>query len=195
MDRYHITAPTLQRPPKSEAEAFGAATWLWMQAPDHRHLPLQALQQLLLPPVQAGQYLLLHAQTSSGSQPVAYMGWAYLDANAESRYLEHPLRGLQTSDWCSGDRMWVTDWITPFGHTRALYAIGRQLLPQVCFRYLDHLGNERGLRVRYYRGRAITPEQERQWWGARPMLAPRVSNSSTTFLQPGFSHSTAGVTS
>lgn len=171
MDNYLITAPTLNRPPHNEAEAFGAVTWLWMQSPDHRTLPLQALQQLLLPAIQTGQYLLLHARTPTGSQPVAYMGWAHLNAEAESRYLAHPLRGLQPADWRTGDRMWVTDWLTPFGHAHALRAMVLDLLPQVCFRYLHHRGNERGLRIKTYRGRAISPDQARQWWRARPMLA------------------------
>ncbi|MEK9802562.1 MAG: toxin-activating lysine-acyltransferase, partial [Curvibacter sp.] len=107
----------------------------------------------------------------SGLQPVAYLSWAHLSAEAESRYLDHPLRGLQPADWRSGDRMWAIDWITPFGHAHALRASILRLLPQVCFRFLYHRGNERGLRIKTYRGRAITAEQARQWWLARPMLA------------------------
>lgn len=180
-----ITAPTLDRPPHNEAEAFGAVTWLWMQSPDHRSLPLQALQQLLLPAIQAGQYLLLHTGTADSKQPVAYMSWANLSAEAESRYLAHPLRGLAPTDWRSGDRMWVTDWITPFGHAHALHTLGRSLLPLVCFRYLHHRGNERGLRIKTYRGRAISPDQARQWWRARPMLAPAPDNrTSPSFFNP-----------
>lgn len=172
-----IIAPTLNRPPHSETEAFGAVTWLWMQSPDHRTLPLQALQQLLLPAIQTGQYLLLHERRATGHQPVAYMSWAHLSAEAESRYLDHPLRGLQPSDWRSGDRMWVIDWITPFGHAHQLHTHGRELLPQVCFRFLYHRGNERGLRIKTYRGRAISAEQARQWWLARPMLAAAQSGT------------------
>ena len=171
MDSELIIAPTLNRPPHSEAEAFGAVTRLWMQSPDHRTLPLEALQQLLLPAIQTGQYLLLHSPTPTGRQPVAYMGWANLSAQAESRYLAHPLRGLQPLDWQSGDRMWVMDWITPYGHALALRAMVLKLLPQVCFRYLHHRGNERGLRVKTYRGRAVSPALARQWWQMRPMLA------------------------
>lgn len=171
MDDLLITTPALGHPPRSETEAFGAITWLWMHSPDHRTLPLQALQQLLLPAIQTGQYLLLHECTAAGHQPVAYMSWAQLNAEAESRYLDHPLRGLQPGDWRSGDRMWVIDWITPFGHSHALRGSILRLLPQVCFRFLYHRGNERGLRIKTYRGPAITAEQARQWWLARPMLA------------------------
>lgn len=177
MDNHLITAPTLNRPAHSEAEAFGAVTWLWMQSPDHRTLPLQALQQLLLPAIQTGQYLLLHERSTTGLRPVAYLSWAHLSAEAESRYLDHPLRGLQPADWCSGDRMWAIDWITPLGHAHALRASILRLLPQVCFRFLYHRGNERGLRIKTYRGRAISAEQARQWWLARPMLAATQSGT------------------
>lgn len=177
-----ITAPALNRPPHNEAEALGTAVWLWMQSPDHRALPLEALQKLLLPAIQAGQYLLVHTRTAAGKQPVAYMSWANLDARAESRYLAHPLRGLQRPDWQSGDRMWVTDWVTPFGHALALRAVVLKLLPQVCFRYLHHRGNERGLRVKTYRGRAIHPDQARQWWLARPMLAAPPDNRAAAIF-------------
>jgi cytolysin-activating lysine-acyltransferase len=81
--------------------------------------------------------------------------------------------------------MWVTDWITPFGHAHDLYTTGRELLPQVCFRYLYHRGNERGLRVMSYRGRAITPDQARQWWRERPMLAPPSDSPvATVYFNP-----------
>ena len=185
MDNYLITAPTLDRPPHSEAEAFGAAAWLWMQSTDHRTLPLEALQTLLLPPVQAGQYLLVQARTAQGIQPVAYMAWANLSAEAESRYLAHPLRGLQAADWRSGDRMWVTDWITPFGHAYVLRSLVLQLLPKACFRFMYHRGNERGLRIKTYRGRAVTPAQASQWWQERPMLATPQSSTPALDLLRG----------
>lgn len=166
-----ITAPALGLPAHNDAETFGAATWLWMQEPDHRDLPLLALSQLLLPPIQCQQYILASEAVGETTRPVAYLAWANLSAEAESRYLHNPARGLRQQDWHSGDRMWLTDWFTPFGHAKAFRAALRELLPVVCARALYHRGNERGMRVMTFHGKAVSPAQERQWWRERPMLA------------------------
>ncbi len=179
-----IIAPALNLPSYSELEVLGAATWLWMHAPDHQDLPLHALGELLLPPIRCQQYILLSSREGAACKPLAYLAWANLSEEAESRYLHHPARGLRPRDWSSGDRMWFTDWFTPFGHAQDLYRAVRSLLPDVCARYLDHRGNERGMHVRTYRGTRVTKEQARRWWQERPMLASSGPLQAAAFLSP-----------
>lgn len=170
-DTLKIISPALRSLPQTEAEAFGFVVWLWMQTADHQDLPLCALHYLLLPPIKRGQYALALAQVGGVTQPVAYMAWANLDADAESRYLHNPATGLMQNDWASGDRMWITDWFAPFGHARPFGRTLRKLLPNSCARYLDHRGNERGMNVRTCEGAQVAYAQARQWWSQRPMLA------------------------
>ena len=43
----------------NDAEIFGSAVWLWMQGPNHRNLPLHALDRLLRPAVRIQQFALV----------------------------------------------------------------------------------------------------------------------------------------
>ena len=170
IDSFSITAPALGAPAASEAEVFGAVTWLWMQTPGHRDLPLYALSKVLLPPLKAQQYMLASASDGNTLRPVAYVAWANFNADAESRYL-HSAAAIRPEDWNSGDRMWITDWFSPFGHSVALRKTVGKLLANSCLRSLYHRGQERGLRVMTFRGYNVSRQQAKAWRQARPMMA------------------------
>jgi hemolysin-activating ACP:hemolysin acyltransferase len=93
-------------PEPGDAEVFGLVTWLWMHSPNHRHLPLHALGDQLLPAVLLRQFAVAIRQANGASQPVGYLAWANLNAQTESRYVSRPLYGLAPDEWTSGDRMW-----------------------------------------------------------------------------------------
>jgi cytolysin-activating lysine-acyltransferase len=182
---FTIIAPALQAPSHSEAQTLGAVVWLWLQAQSHRNTPLHALTTLLLPALRSGQFILALADQPHTSvqtrTPVGYLAWACLCAQAESRYVHRPASAMREADWCSGDRMWFTDWLTPFGHTQAFGAAVQQLLPHAFARALHHRGDERGLRVQHFRGRHTTKAQAQQWWQARPILAQAPPPSAPSF--------------
>lgn len=168
-----IHAPALnpQAPVPSEAELLGSAVWLWMHSRTHQNMPLQALHALLLPPLRLGQYMLAVEQLGNGSRPVAYVGWANLSPEAESRYIANPYHGLQPQDWNSGDRMWMTDYFIPFGNVRPIHRQLQALMCNASFRYLYHRGQEQGVKVLTFSGSRVDRQQTRQWWRERPMLA------------------------
>ena len=58
------------------------------------------------------QYLLLKDQHGN---PVGYASWALMSVEAEVRYIKQS-SALSPEDWRSGDRLWIIDLITPFGH-------------------------------------------------------------------------------
>ena len=173
---FTITAPALGATTGSDIEAFGSIIWLWMHTPQHRDMPLHALNQVLLPPLKAQQYILASALNNGVLRPVAYMCWANFSADSERRYLADA-NAIPTSDWSSGDRMWATDWLTPFGHSAKFSKAVLSLLPGACFRGLYHRGDERGLRVKTFRGDNVSRLEANAWWQARPMLALPVSHS------------------
>ena len=166
-----LIAATSDQPLLSEAEYFGSAAWLWMHSPTHRKLPLHALNELLLPAIRLNQFVLVMEVLEQGSRPVAYFGWANLNAQTESRYIRNPLTGLVPEDWNSGDRMWLTDYFVPFGNVGRIHKLLESLLCKASLRYLYHRGNERGVRVRTFTGADVDPAYARQWWSERPMLA------------------------
>lgn len=152
-----------------EAEVFGAATWLWMHSPAHRDAPLNLLSILLLPAIKTRQFVL----ASENGKPVFYLGWAWLSADAETRYLTRAPQCMPIDDWTSGDRLWLLDWIAPFGHTRTMRTlIGRRLFPGWCARSLYHRGAEKGLRIVNFHGLAVTPHEARHWFAQHPCALP-----------------------
>ena len=51
LDNLELLAPAFSEAPWNEAQALGAAVWLWMHSAAHRDAPLHALNALLLPAI------------------------------------------------------------------------------------------------------------------------------------------------
>ena len=163
---YDVHAPLLLGGDRSEAEVFGAAVWLWLHSPQHRDLPLHALPTVLLPIIRHQHYMLV----SRGSQPLCFISWMWLNAAAEARYLTQPAILVQEADWASGERLWIRDWIAPFGESRAMSGlVTRMLFPDRCFRALYHRGAETGQRVMNFRGQQVSAGQARAWRATHPL--------------------------
>ena len=98
------------------------------------------------------------------------MSQAWLSPEAEARYLTQPAILMPQSDWNSGDRMWVCDWVAPFGHTPDMSRLVRQdIFPRQCWRSLYHRGHETGLRVMNFSGAQVSREEARQWRVQHPL--------------------------
>jgi len=165
-DRFDIIAPGLIDEPWNEATVLGSVTWLWMHSSAHRDAPLHSLPRLLLPALKHRQFVL----GSEAGKPVVYLSWLNLSASAEQRYVECSPLVRDDADWNSGERLWLNDFVAPFGHTTDLARlIQRRLFPNRCMRSLDHHGEERGLRVKTHMGIGVIPEQARAWFAAHPL--------------------------
>lgn len=166
-----IAAPVIDELAQSEAEIFGSVVWLWMNSKSQSDMPLNALALWLLPALQFKQFVLAYETNGLHVKPVAYMAWAQLSAEAESRYVNNAALGLRLNDWQSGERFWITDFCAPYGHASDFAQVLAATLPEFCFRSLYHRGAERGMRVHYFRGKHVPLEQAKQWWSERPILA------------------------
>lgn len=164
-----IKAPLLLGGEQNEAEVLGATVWLWMHSPMHRDAPLHALPTLLLPIIKRQQYVLV----VENERPVFFLSWAWLNEEAEARFLTRPSIEMKEEDWDSGDRIWFCDWIAPFGHTRAMQTLIRHdLFAEHCWRALYHRGAERGKRVVMFHGKHVTREAAQRWQLNHPLAAP-----------------------
>ncbi len=168
INNFDITAPAVLGGTFSEAEVLGSTVWLWMHSPTHREAPLQVLSTLLLPAIKTGQFVL----AVENSKPIFFLSWASMNEEAESRYLNNPPHCMQEADWASGERMWILDWVAPFGHShKMIHLLKRHLSGQRWMRYLHHRGNERGLRVKTFKGIGVMPEEARFWFETHPVAA------------------------
>jgi cytolysin-activating lysine-acyltransferase len=167
---FEIVAPRLVDCDFNEATVFGSAAWLWLHSERHRNIPLHTLSTLLLPAIKHKKFILV----SESGKPVFYFSWADLSEEAEQRYLRHSPEQMRDEDWCSGERMWVLDWIAPFGHNNLMNRLlKRKLLAGRCMRTLYHRGSETGMRVKKLHGIAVLPEEARAWFDAHPTVLDR----------------------
>ncbi len=170
-------APGIRPTAKSEAEIFGAMVWLWMHSPTHQPCPIRELERLLLPALKTGQFVMA-LQNTDQQQPAGLMTWARFSQDVEGRYLQTLDRTLQPGDWLSGDRPWILDWVVPFGQVTTVASAVRRLHACRSFRGLYHRGDQTGLKVLYFRGRAISKAQEADFWASRPL--PSCMNQHST---------------
>ncbi len=96
---------------------LGHATWLCTRSPAHRLLFVQDFDWRVLPPMLFDQYKLYFDGASEGL-PVAFVSWALLNEAAEQRFVD--TQRLSPGDWRSGQRLWLVDFVTPFGGTRRI---------------------------------------------------------------------------
>lgn len=166
-DGIDLIAPTLFDQPCPEVEALGATVWLWMHSAAHRDAPLHTLPTLLLPTIKSGQFVL----GIEAGKPVFYLSWAAFDADAEARYLQLPRIHVREADWCCGDRLWILDWVTPFGHSRILRRLlHRVLMPYQCASWLYHKGVDRGgLSVMRSHGAQVSRATAQAWFTQHPL--------------------------
>jgi cytolysin-activating lysine-acyltransferase len=159
-----IVAPGLLEQPWNEAEIMGGVVWLWMHSASHRNFPLYTLPVLLLPAIRNRQFLF----ASEAGKPVFYLSWANLSLEAEKRYLANSPLLMPVADWNSGDRMWILDWVAPFGHTPVMSRLVlRRFLVNRWWRALYHRGNERGLKIKTFQGASAS--SARAWFAAHPV--------------------------
>ncbi len=153
--------------PYNQAEALGSAIWLWMHSKRHQQVTVAELTGLLLPAITRGQFVL----ATEGGKPVFYSSFAYFDAERERLFIDNPQRLLANEDWHSGDRYWVIDWVAPFGHSlRALEALRRELMPEVCVRALSRPKKDGSVAVYQITGRRVDRQRARDYFDDRPLL-------------------------
>lgn len=167
-----IIAPALGPLQQSEAEIFGSVVWLYMQSHIHQGMPLSELKKLVYPPLSKGQFVLATENHAGHTRPVGFMSWANFNAEAEARYIKTLHDRLTVDEWNNGDRPWIVQYFAPFGHASRFWKTVQNSLLQARWRALYHRGDERGLRVLYFRGSQVSRQQELDWWSARPLSTP-----------------------
>jgi len=107
---------------------FGEVVSVMMRAQQFRDLPLKQLQEMVVPPLMLGQFLVAEAQSKAQGfvTPVAAALWARVSKEVDQRLsqnLDEPLQ-LAPKDWNSGDIGWL---IVLVGNVQALAPLLKQL--------------------------------------------------------------------
>ena len=110
-------------PPPHVLDLMGRIVWLLQQSPGYEDAELDRIDALFFQPL-----LMDHLRVFvRNERPIGLVAWAYLNTEAEARYLDTGL--LYPSDWQSGDRFWFTDFLAPFGNVAPLTRAACSLIP------------------------------------------------------------------
>jgi len=108
--------------------AFGEILGVMMRTQPYRAMPLAAVAALVVPAVNAGQFIVAEAQSNESGivTPLAVILWASVSADVDRRLsqtLDQPV-SLAANEWKSGDIPWL---IATAGDTRMLNHMLKQL--------------------------------------------------------------------
>ena len=101
--------------PRSNADVLGEILWLYAHSPLHKRLRLFEVEQYVLPAVKHGRYRIYKRD----GMPIGYVGIARLSKEIEDVWVSGKYV-LQPDDWVSGDRIWILQFVAPFGDTLAV---------------------------------------------------------------------------
>jgi cytolysin-activating lysine-acyltransferase len=109
--------PAQQTAQPDNIAVLGHVLWLMSQSAVHKHVFVADFEWLVMPAVLHGQYRIWRDKNEQGHLvPIAYVSWAFLDDDAETR-LKSGIKRLRPTDWKSGPNAWLIDIIAPFGGT------------------------------------------------------------------------------
>lgn len=131
------------------AQVFGEVAWLFARSPLHYEMPVRKLEQWAFPPIVLQQFRLYRRE----GRPVAFFSWAFLSEAVEKKYALSP-QSLEPGEWRSGERLWIIDFIAPFGDTaRVMRDLRETVFPNDVGRALRPFHNKNELRVIYFHGK------------------------------------------
>ncbi len=100
----------LGEPQRSNSDVLGEILWLYAHSAIHRRLKLYEVEQYVMPAIKHSRYRIY----KRGDMPIGYVGIARLSKEVEEPWLAGEYY-LQPEDWISGDRLWIMQFVVPFG--------------------------------------------------------------------------------
>ena len=102
---------------KNPSAMLGAAVWLMLSSPGHKHLFVTDFEWLVVPPILAKQFRLYRRD----NVPIGFVSWARVSEEVEMRIINGSVK-LSPKEWTGGDRLWIIDVIAPFGGVEDIMA-------------------------------------------------------------------------
>lgn len=88
-----------------------------MNSKVHRKYMVMDIPDIILPPIHLNQFRIYR---DANKKPIGLVTWAWFDDKTEKKYLSGQTV-LKLEEWKSGDNLFFTDFIAPFGHTKKIF--------------------------------------------------------------------------
>lgn len=113
---------------KQIAGSFGDIVTLLLRSPSERKRPIEDLEWMVIPALQAGQFAVAEAQSQETGTvtPAGVVLWANVSESVDQRLardLDQPMR-LAAEEWRSGSIPWI---VAAFGETKVVGGLLQQL--------------------------------------------------------------------
>lgn len=125
---------------KNPSAMLGAAVWLMLSSPGHKHLFVTDFEWLVVPPILAKQFRLYRRD----NVPIGFVSWARVSEEVEMRIINGSVK-LSPKEWTGGDRLWIIDVIAPFGGVEDIMADLNKAFEGQTVKYIQ--ADENGRRV------------------------------------------------
>jgi hemolysin-activating ACP:hemolysin acyltransferase len=110
LDDNATSQPTSAPHHRNNTTLLGEVAWIMLRIDERRGLYLWDFARLVMPAIGLRQFRLYYDRTV----PIAYVSWAFLSAEAETRFLADATT-LRPEDWASGDRAYIVDFVAQQG--------------------------------------------------------------------------------
>ncbi|RED13904.1 toxin-activating lysine-acyltransferase [Pontivivens insulae] len=142
----------------SASAVFGEMVWLYSRSEIHKNWPINSVHQWLTPALKARQYRIYHKR----GKPIGFVTWARLSAKVEEAYVRNP-GSLTPDNWKSGERIWLIDFVAPFGDAKQISRdLRNTVFPDDVGRFLRAKPGSNLLQIHYAHGhRALSAARDR----------------------------------
>lgn len=96
---------------------IGEVAALMMLSKVHRKMQVRDIADIILPPINLSQFRIYH---NSKQEPVGFVAWGNFDSATLQKYLSGSVV-LTKKEWNSGNSLFFTDFISPYGHTKKIF--------------------------------------------------------------------------
>ncbi|PZP84677.1 MAG: hypothetical protein DI582_08115 [Azospirillum brasilense] len=117
---------------------IGEIMSLMLASKSHRQYQVRDISDVLFPAINLGQYTIYRDQNR---QPIALVTWGRLSAKVEKEYLavNHV---LSEKELASGDRLYIMEFIAPYGHTKQVEGhLRKHVFPNECAHHVRPTGD------------------------------------------------------
>ncbi|MFZ8864977.1 MAG: toxin-activating lysine-acyltransferase [Rickettsiales bacterium] len=104
----------LKLPRNKSYELLGEISSLLLSSKLHRQYRINDIGTVFLPPIHLNQFRIYK---NKDVDPIALVTWAFFSKEIKEKYLTKKYL-LKPEDWKSGDRLWLIDFLAPFGHMK-----------------------------------------------------------------------------
>lgn len=132
----------------SNAAILGEIVWLLSHSSLHQDWPIGSIQQWIFPALVHNQFRVYRRN----GKPRGFVSWARMSKEIEENYVLDT-SSLRPDDWIAGDRIWIIDFIAPFGDIKEIARDMKcNLFPDDVGRYLRVREGSDTMHIRYLCG-------------------------------------------